>query len=216
MEQKEIGIRIAELRSEVGETQQQLADSLGIKRETVKFWESGDRQIKAGDIAKLALHFRVTADYILGLSSIKKRDVSHNLQEIGSYTGLSETAIEYLHTLYQCSFLPPRDKRIKILCTLLETKQFDMLLALWEQYVNLMSTITSLSYSMTPEFTMFRDTLKTHGYTIALPDDQAKALFAERITNLTRSLLDGIADKWQSDFVKAHELSDFGNGTTEK
>lgn len=216
MEQKEIGLRIAGLRSEAGETQQQLADSLGIKRETVKFWESGDRQIKGGDIAKLALHFGVTADYLLGLSSIKKRDVSPHLQDIGSYIGLSETAIEYLHILYQCSFLPLRDKRIKILSTLLETKQFDTLLALWGQYVNLMSTTTSLSYSTTPEFTMFRDTLKAHGYTIALPDDQAKALFSERITNLTRSLLDGIADKWQSDFIEAHELSDFGNGTTEK
>ena len=43
--------------AERGETQQELADALDVRRETVKFWESGDRQIKGADIVKLAKLF---------------------------------------------------------------------------------------------------------------------------------------------------------------
>lgn len=61
--------RIKTLRANAGESQQQLADMLDVKRETVKFWEIGARQIKATDLAKLALHFGVSVDYLLGLKT---------------------------------------------------------------------------------------------------------------------------------------------------
>ena len=60
--------RIKELRASTGETQQQLADAIGTKRENIKCWEDGTRRIKDFDIVKLAEHFGVTCDYVLGRS----------------------------------------------------------------------------------------------------------------------------------------------------
>ena len=86
--------RIGRLRTEAGESQQDLADEIGVKRETVKFWESGDRQIKGSDIVKLAKHFDVSADYLLGLVDVPTND--KDLQFVCSYTGLSERTVGLL------------------------------------------------------------------------------------------------------------------------
>jgi len=90
----QIGERIADLREWKKETQQQLADSIGVKRETVKFWESGERQIKGHDIIKLAEHFGVSSDYILELSPIKS--IGAKEKAASEITGLSETVVETL------------------------------------------------------------------------------------------------------------------------
>ena len=94
MENSAFGERIASLRAERGETQQDLADALDVRRETVKFWESGDRQIKAADIVKLAKHFEVSADYILGLSEAMSTDL--DVQAVSQYTGLNEASLDTL------------------------------------------------------------------------------------------------------------------------
>ena len=88
---KEIGAIIGKLRSDAGETQQELADSLGVKRETVNQWEKGTRQIKADAIKKLAQHFNTSADFLLGLTGANTGD--KNLQFVCDYTGLSENSI---------------------------------------------------------------------------------------------------------------------------
>lgn len=94
MENSTFGERIASLRAEREETQQELADALDVRRETVKFWESGDRQIKAADIVKLAKHFEVSADYILGLSEAMYADL--DVQAVSQSTGLSEASLNTL------------------------------------------------------------------------------------------------------------------------
>ena len=91
MLEKEIGEKIATLRAEKQETQQQLADSLGVKRETIKFWEGGNRQIKGGDIIKIARHFGISTDYLLGISDVKAPETS--MQAVCDMTGLSEKSI---------------------------------------------------------------------------------------------------------------------------
>lgn len=91
---KEIGAIIGKLRLDAGETQQELADSLGVKRETVNQWENGTRQIKAEAIRKLAQHFNTSADFLLGLTKANTGD--KNLQFVCDYTGLSENSIRGL------------------------------------------------------------------------------------------------------------------------
>lgn len=86
-----IAERLGRLRVEHGETQQSLAAALNVSREAVKFWESGDRQIKASDLARIAQHYNVSADYLLGLSPAKAPDSTHQAACI--YTGLSDEAI---------------------------------------------------------------------------------------------------------------------------
>lgn len=89
--------RIGTLRAEAGESQQQLADALEVKRETVKFWESGERQIKAADLVNLALHFGVSADYLLGLAEEKTRNTE--LRGVCEFTGLTEDSVTVIKHL---------------------------------------------------------------------------------------------------------------------
>ena len=60
-----IGERIKLKREELGLTQRALSEKLYVKRETVNQWESGTRQIKGDDIARLADALDTTCDYIL-------------------------------------------------------------------------------------------------------------------------------------------------------
>ena len=93
---KEIGNRVKELRNQAELSQQDLADALRVKRETVKFWEAGERYFKAADIIALAQFFNVSADYILGLSANPTAD--HDLDYVCNYTGLSIPAIEAIRS----------------------------------------------------------------------------------------------------------------------
>lgn len=92
---KIIAEKIASLRTQANESQQALADSIGVKRETVKFWESGERQIKGSDIVKIAQHFNVSTDYLLGLCEVKS--TNHSLQVVCKYTGLHEDTAKLLY-----------------------------------------------------------------------------------------------------------------------
>lgn len=71
---KVIAENISKLRTEHNETQQQLADAIGVSRVLIMHYENATRQIKAGTIVKIAKHFDVSADYLLGLSPIKTPD----------------------------------------------------------------------------------------------------------------------------------------------
>ena len=50
----DIGGRIAELRKEIGLTQQELADRLYVSRQLVSKWESGDRRPDYKTVEKIA------------------------------------------------------------------------------------------------------------------------------------------------------------------
>lgn len=101
MDKNEIGSILAERMGKLmiarKESQQDVADAIGVKRETVRNWENGTRQIKAPDLVKLARHFEVSSDYLLGLSDVKSMDPT--AQTACEYTGLTETSIELLHAV---------------------------------------------------------------------------------------------------------------------
>lgn len=60
---------INELRAEKNISQQQLASAIGVSRRAVTFWESGINEPKATYIARLAILFGVTSDYLPGLEN---------------------------------------------------------------------------------------------------------------------------------------------------
>lgn len=62
-----MGERIAVLRKWNGETQEDLARAMGVKRNMIKNLEYGTCAIKADMLKNLALHFAVPADFILGI-----------------------------------------------------------------------------------------------------------------------------------------------------
>lgn len=187
-----LGDRISDLREKHGESQSDMAAALNLsQRATIEQWEKGTRFIKAGQLAEIARHFHVSADYLLGLSPEKSPEME--VQAIYDFLGLSGTAVNYLRTLRTVSQLPPKSNRLQVLSALLEEKQFDLFLALCEKYVDLLRMTTSLSYSQSAEYIFHSDELKKHGFVVSMPDEQANALFSERIINILRELLDGIA-----------------------
>lgn len=74
--QQTIGQQIGLLRSEREESQEELGQAIGEARETIKHWENGTRRIKAESIVKLAKHFGVTSDFLLGISTYRRKDYS--------------------------------------------------------------------------------------------------------------------------------------------
>ncbi len=181
-------------------THQDLAEYLGKTRQTVSCYCGGTSSPDWETIVKIADFFSVSTDYLLGRSDVASQ--REDIQVSHITTGLSEKAVSYLHKVNEISKLPPTSRRLNILSDLLERRQFDLLLALMERYVRLMRTIPSLEYSTSADYIFCVDELKKHGYEVALPDEQAQALFSERIINILRGLLDDIADGENCDAKK--------------
>lgn len=66
--------RLKALSYEKGCTMRQVANRVSCTDATVCRWLNGNRIPKADSIAKLAVYFDVSADYLLGLSDKKERE----------------------------------------------------------------------------------------------------------------------------------------------
>lgn len=84
-----IGEKISELRNRQNLTQQALAKSLGVTRSSVNAWEMGISIPSVEKIIDLAEFFHVSVDYLLGVDSTLKVDISK----------LNETERKYVHNL---------------------------------------------------------------------------------------------------------------------
>lgn len=87
-----IGERLKELRANSELTQQQLADKLKVSVMSVSNYELGIRVPDAEYIRKVAMLFKVSSDYILGLVNTKQKQNA----SIGVLTGLNDKAINAL------------------------------------------------------------------------------------------------------------------------
>ena len=63
--------RLYDLRTDKDLTQQQVADFLSCHRQVYGRYETGFREIPVSMLIKLAKHYKVSVDYILGLSDEK-------------------------------------------------------------------------------------------------------------------------------------------------
>lgn len=61
-----IGTNLLNIRTRKGETQEQVADSVGISYVSLSRYETGQRMPKMNILARLADHFGVTVDELLG------------------------------------------------------------------------------------------------------------------------------------------------------
>lgn len=73
---------------------QKVADSLGISRASLGYYESGERKPDAEILFKIAEYYNVSCDYLLGRTEAKTTD--SNIQMINSKTGLTEESIAKL------------------------------------------------------------------------------------------------------------------------
>lgn len=65
-----LGERLKEQREELGLTQRELAERLGINPVTYLHYEKGQREPPLALLADMACFFGVTVDYLLGLTDI--------------------------------------------------------------------------------------------------------------------------------------------------
>ena len=64
-------MRIKHLREDNDLTQREVADYLNIKQNTYSQYETGIRQIPVDMLAKLALFYKTSVDYLLGITDCK-------------------------------------------------------------------------------------------------------------------------------------------------
>lgn len=62
-----LGNRIKRAREQAGLTQDKLADLIGVSREAIARWETGDTEPKLKHLIALAEQLKVSADFLLGL-----------------------------------------------------------------------------------------------------------------------------------------------------
>jgi transcriptional regulator with XRE-family HTH domain len=73
-----IGAKIAQIRTEKGLTQKELADKLGIQRSLISDYEQGRIRIYDGMIARIAIALNVSTDELLGL----KKNINRHLPSL--------------------------------------------------------------------------------------------------------------------------------------
>lgn len=94
------GERLLKLREERNETQQQLADAIGITRQSLSRYETNDRTPNIDLVYNIAKHYNVSADYLLGLSEIQSSD--KKIETACEVTGLSEKSIQLINCHSNC------------------------------------------------------------------------------------------------------------------
>lgn len=62
-----IGEALKRFRDENEIPQKEIAAILGVSQQQYSLYETGKREIKAVQIVKLCLHYKISADYLLGL-----------------------------------------------------------------------------------------------------------------------------------------------------
>lgn len=85
-----LGMRIKSLMNSIGINQNQLADAMGVSKATVSTWMKAD-SIQSCHLVKLAEYFKVTTDYLLGLSNTFLKDP--DIKSICDSTGLSDMVV---------------------------------------------------------------------------------------------------------------------------
>lgn len=89
--------RIANLRSEKGLKQAELAEKLAISRQSITMYEAGTRIPDIEILSRFANYFEVTADYLIGLSDNRTNETA----AIGDVLGLTDGAIEKLTAIVE-------------------------------------------------------------------------------------------------------------------
>lgn len=83
---KTLGDKIKELRIALGMTQEDLANQLEVEVKSVQRYERGKSRPNTYAIAKLAVFFEVSSDYLLGISSMQEmEEIKNKVSAEGTY-----------------------------------------------------------------------------------------------------------------------------------
>lgn len=78
VDNKSIGDRISEARKNMGITQQELADTVGIKRALLSEYETGRTRIYGEMIIRISMALHVSPEILLGFKIIQKKEEKTN------------------------------------------------------------------------------------------------------------------------------------------
>lgn len=82
--------RIKQLRESHGETQQKMAENLGVSQQTIAGWEKGQRNPSLETLSTLADYFGVSVDYLLGRTDIPNIYI-HDIEVDGKHGRIAST-----------------------------------------------------------------------------------------------------------------------------
>lgn len=81
--QREVGLRLKKKRKECGLTQAEVAEMMGVARNTtVSGWERGDKKLDNQKLVKLAQIYKVSIDFLLGHESEDKKEKERQMEEL--------------------------------------------------------------------------------------------------------------------------------------
>lgn len=173
--------KLRNLMSEFGTTQQELADALSVKRQTISLYTTGQSKPDVEQLAVIADYFNVSADWMLGLTGDRKRTPS-TVDDLG----LSERAV---------SNIAQYGLMIETLNRLLERVDFSAFIAqiaLYLKHINKKGpSIEDLSSA---ELSAYRDILTSHGFQVSMPEERALVHYG-RATEYLKKVLDEIAEE---------------------
>ena len=84
------------------ETQQEIADKIGVSRQNIGKWLSGNTTPDIVTLCKIASAYNVSTDYLLGMTEIQSPD--SNIRTICDVTGLSQKSVENLMLMKENGF----------------------------------------------------------------------------------------------------------------
>lgn len=111
--------RLVELREKAGLSRQQLADSIGLSRASIEYYEKDKRHPDTDTIIKIAQYFHVTTDYLLGLSITPTKN--KKLSDVCDFLNLPDKTVMRL-----------KDGSSEILAQVLDSPEFWEFIA-WRQ-----------------------------------------------------------------------------------
>ncbi len=122
----------------MGETQQEVANRVGVSRQNVGKWLSGETTPDINTLGKIADAYGVSTDYLLGRTDIKAANA--DLKAVCEYTGLSENAVENLIEIKNSSLninLLLENERLKdVIKHLAELERLAISKRYWEQVID--------------------------------------------------------------------------------
>lgn len=93
--------RLRQLREQKGyQTQQSLADALGVAQSTVANWEAGRREPNYETTARLADFFRVSVDYLMGRTDAEEENDPDEALKAALWGGDSDLTEEEMEELW--------------------------------------------------------------------------------------------------------------------
>lgn len=98
--------KLSEIMKERQVSQEKLASALGVKRQTVSLYKTGQSSPNAEQLRKIAEFFGVSSDWLLGLSN--EKEMNGDLAQAARYTGLPANSIKRLHELSTASNVHPK------------------------------------------------------------------------------------------------------------